>query len=90
MQHNGRRVIVAGWASAREMFANVTAERDQLRAELFEVTRHRDDILTALHELRAEVRTMRSQAEQRCRELYRERDIARARAQVRDPNAALN
>ena len=86
---NGRRLIVAGWACARERFASVPAERDALRRELFEVTCHRDSILNALNELRADVATLRSQAEQRVAELHRLRDIERARAAERDPAAPL-
>jgi hypothetical protein len=48
-----------------------------------------DDSISALKELRAATQA-RWAAEERCRELYRERAFARARAAERDPNAALN
>jgi hypothetical protein len=41
---NGRRVVVAGWASARQMFASLVAERDALRAELAEIRADRDEL----------------------------------------------
>jgi hypothetical protein len=89
VRHNGRRVVVAGWASAREMFANVTAERDQLRRELFEVQRERDEYRERLIELSAAVRA-RQDAEAEVRALYREREIRWAEAAQRDPSRRLN
>jgi len=88
---NGRRLLIAPqWSAIRAAVAAGAAERDSLKRELAEVTRHRDSILAALHELRADVRTLRSQAEQRVAELYRLRDIERARAAGRDPALPLN
>jgi len=91
LHRNGRRGLVApGWASARELFANVTAERDSLRRELFEVRRDRDRLFEALHEFKAEVRALRSRAEQRVVELHRLRDMERARAAERDDSTPLH
>ena len=48
---NGRRVVVAGWAGARQMFASLVAERDALRAELAEIRADRDELRERLMEL---------------------------------------
>jgi len=77
MWHNGRRVLVAPWAHAREMFATVTAERDWLKQELAEVRHDRDELRARLVELLDAVRNRRA-AEAELRALYRERDIYRA------------
>jgi septal ring factor EnvC (AmiA/AmiB activator) len=103
MLRNGRRVIVAGGASAREMFANVSAERDQLTRDLAERDRElawtRRDLAMAqqsVHELRDAInellaaRRAREMAEAELAALYREREIARARAAERDPALPLN
>ena len=66
--------IRRSWQLAREQLAALVSERDDYR--------------DALAELRAAV-TARWQAEERVRELYRARDIARARAAERDPAAPL-
>jgi len=83
----GRRVLISGsphsWQFATQQYAALKSERDALAAELIEVKRHRDSILAALHELRADVQTLRREAEQRVAELHRERAIARARAAER-------
>jgi hypothetical protein len=91
MPHNsyGRRVPVAGWASAREMFANITAERDHLRRELFEVTRERDELRFALTEMLRTRRELR-EASAEVRRLSREHDIERARAAAREPDRPLH
>ena len=60
-----------------------------MAAELAEVKRERDELRVALAELRAAV-TARWEAENRLACLYRERAIARARAQARDPATLLN
>ena len=93
---NGRRAIIHAWVSAKQQFAALVAERDhlqgeceQLRRDLANVRRQRDDTIEALLELRAVVRA-RQAAEQELVSFYRERDIERARAAERDPNAALN
>ena len=79
----------ASWQWARETYAALTAERDQLKRELAEVRRERDEILAAMRELQAAVHA-RWQAEAELAALYREREIARARAVERDQNAMLN
>ena len=84
-----RRIdIRRSWQLAREQFAALVSERDALKRELAEVRRERDDYRDALAELRAAV-TARWQAEERVRELYRARDIARARAAERNPAVPL-
>jgi len=82
----GRRLLIHAWSSAKEQFAALVAERDrlqgeceQLRRDLANVRRQRDDAIETLLELRAVVASF-----------YRERAIVRARAAERDPNAALN
>ena len=47
-------------------------------------------LVQTLREMQAEVRALRSQAEQRVAELHRQRDIERARAAERDPALPLN
>lgn len=69
---------------------DLMAERDALRRELVEVTRHRDEILAALRELQAEVRALRIQAEERTAVLNRLREIEQARAVERDPGQRMN
>jgi hypothetical protein len=85
----GRRVLVAGWASAREMFANITAERDHLRRELFEVTRERDELRFALTEMLRTRRELR-EASAEVRRLSRKHEIERAEQTQRDPVMRLN
>jgi hypothetical protein len=65
-----------------ELDARHAAEQRRLRAELARVT-------TALAELRAAVHA-RTKAEAELRELYRMREIRRARAAERDPAQPLN
>src|SRR5262245_53384428 len=90
MWRNIRRVDVAAcWQHARRQYAAVVAERDALRRELLEIRRERDAVVDDLHELRIAVME-RQQACYGLRVLYREREIARARAAERDPAAALN
>ena len=96
MWANGRRLVIHAWTQAKAQFAALAAERDELQAEndqlrrdLANVRRQRDDAIEALLELRAVVRA-RQAAEQELVSFYRERDIERARAAERDPNAALN
>jgi len=60
-----------------------------LRRELVEVQRERDEYRARLNELSAAV-LERTKAYFELRHLQRERDIARARAAERDPNATLN
>jgi len=81
--------LARSWQIARQQFAAVVAERDALRCDLAEVRHQRDEFLSCLRELQAAVQA-RWQAEERVRELYRERDIARALAAQRDPTMPLN
>jgi uncharacterized protein (DUF3084 family) len=91
MQRNsyGRRVLVAGWASAKELFANITAERDQLRRELFTVCRERDQLRSALVDMLNSRRRLQD-ASADVRRLRREHDIERAEQAMRDPYRPLN
>jgi uncharacterized coiled-coil DUF342 family protein len=81
--------IARAWQRAREQFATVVAERDALREELRQVKAERDEFRRCLAELRAAV-TARWEAEARLADLYREREIARARAAERDFGQPLN
>ena len=94
MWHNGRRLLVAGgtaeaWQAAKRRFASVSAEVAALRRELVEIKTQRDEARAALAELADAVRA-RQDAEAKVRALYREREIARARATERDPGLPLN
>jgi uncharacterized coiled-coil DUF342 family protein len=80
--------IARTWQHAREQFAAVVAERDQLRRELAETKADRDELRARLVELLDAYRARRA-AEDEVRALYREREIARARAVERDPAAPL-
>jgi hypothetical protein len=81
--------IAASWRRAREQFAALIAERDSLREDLHIVREQRDQALDLVRQLQVCIQE-RWRAEQRCRELYRERAIARARATERDPTLPLN
>jgi len=92
---HGRRIIHA-WLSAKEQFAALVAERDMLKAEN-DALKHQ--FASLLHEIKGvteEFRALRmavlarKKAGDELAALYRERDIERARAAERDPNAALN
>jgi chromosome segregation ATPase len=92
---NGRRCIIHAWHSAREQFAALVAERDQLRRENDELKRQFDwmlrelqDVTSAFRELRMAV-LARQHAERELASLYREREIARAQAAERDPAQPL-
>jgi len=79
-----RRIdVVASWQFARQQFAAVIAERDQLKWELEWVERERDEFRVRLHELQSAVEA-RWKAEEQCRALYRERDLQRAMRMERD------
>ena len=109
MWHNGivRRVnVAASWKRAREQFAAVKAERDQLRQDLAESERQRkvlklkldwaNSTLRERDQLREAVLEMRAAidarqaAEERLAELHREREIVRARAAERPPGQLLH
>lgn len=92
---NGRRCIIHAWHSAREQFAALVAERDhlqgecdQLRRDLANVRRQRDDAIDTLLELRA-ARARVEVAQAELQALYRERDIERAKRAERDPALPL-
>jgi hypothetical protein len=90
MQRNVRRVDVArSWQLARQQFAAVVAERDRLKWELEWTKKSLDEVRDAMRELRAAV-LARQQAEFQLAELYREREIARAKATERDIDQLLN
>jgi hypothetical protein len=84
-----RRRVVHSWALAKQQFAAVVAERDSLREDLAVVRAQRDETLALLRELQAAIQN-RWAAEERCRELYRERDLMRAQAVERDPAMPLH
>ena len=93
--HRRRVDAIASWQRAREMFASVVAERDTLkrdlewaRRDLAMTEKTLADCITTLRELRAAGQA-RIEAEQRCAELYRERELHRARAAQRDPARPL-
>jgi hypothetical protein len=81
--------VRAVWATFRQQFAAVVAERDALRQELADRTRERDEILATLNELIA-ARAAVVQAEAELASLHRERSIQRARTAERDPGQPLN
>ena len=92
----GERGWQRGWALARAQYDALVDERDDLRFQL-ETTRQAlqdsnnalREVTQALRELKATI-IARQEAERRVAELQREREIARASAVERDPNAALN
>ena len=90
------RRMVRGWALARAQFAALADERDHLRFELDVTRQSLHECSEALRETRGALRELREavtarwEAEAKLRELYREREIARASAVERDPSAMLN
>jgi hypothetical protein len=103
LRNNGRRVLFSpAWSSAKELFANISAERDQLRRELFERDRELEwaqrDLTMAQESVREHraaiadlLATRRNYETARAElvKLYRERDIERAREAARDSNQPL-
>ena len=90
MWHSGRRVDAArSWQLARAQYASVIAERDALKRELEWTKQSLAEVRDAMRELRAAV-LARQHAKAELASLYRQREIARARAAQRDPNVALN
>ena len=87
---SGRRVVMAGWAHARQIHAATVAERDLLRQQFDALRREHEELLQLLRETTALVREARQESEQRVAELHRERDLARARAAERDPALPLH
>jgi len=96
MWNGRRRVDIRAWHSVREEHAATVAERDMLRAENDTLKRQWDSLLRKLAGVTEELRALRAavrvrqKAQAELDSLYRERDIERARAAERDPNAALN
>jgi hypothetical protein len=84
----GRRVLIQ-WPRAATELAARAAERDSLREELDRIRADRDALRVALQDLLDAVRARRN-AEAELAALYRERDIARARAAERDPAQPLH
>jgi hypothetical protein len=86
-----RRLVIApaAWRAAREQYAAVVAERDDLARQLQWILRDLADVSDRLREFRA---TMQEKwaAEERLAELYRERAIASARAAERDSGTSLH
>ena len=86
----GRRLLIHAWLSAKEQFAALVAERDQLRRENDELKRQFDwmlrelqDVTNAFRELRMTV-LARQKAEAELAALYRERAIQQAERAERD------
>jgi len=77
------------WQLACEQFASRVADRDHLRWELGQTKRSLNETLAALRELQADVQA-RWKAEAELASLYREREIARAKATERDITQPLN
>ena len=84
---NGRRVLVHPDA-VRAMFARMRGDLHELAArhaaEVESLRRELDEVRALYAKLRS-VSLARQNAEAELRELYREREIARARAAERDP-----
>jgi hypothetical protein len=96
MWRDGRRVVVAGWQHAKAQFAALIAERDELRRERDMLKRDLAWAERNITELRGTITEMLAarQAVKRAHAeldaLYRERDIARGEAAVRDPEQPLH
>jgi hypothetical protein len=85
-----RRVdVAASWQRAREQFAAIATERDQLRQDLARVRLARDQAIDLVHELQAAIME-RNRADLDLHHLRREREIHRASLAVRDPAQPLN
>jgi hypothetical protein len=85
-----RRVDVAqSWQRAREEFAALATERDQLRLDLARVRLARDQAIDLVRELQAAIME-RNRADLDLHHLRREREIHRASSAVRDPAQPLN
>jgi hypothetical protein len=82
--HNGRRILVT------PIWPLVVAECDNLRVQFAALLHEHQKLLQLLRETQAILREARLEAEQRVAALYRERDLARARAAERDPALPLH
>jgi hypothetical protein len=88
--YTGRRVLVAPqWHAMKKTLAAQTAEIAEVKAERDALQHELASKSQTLRELQAAV-LERTRAYFELRHLQRERDIVRARAAERDPNAALN
>jgi hypothetical protein len=92
MSRSGRRLVYTE-ERVRALFSGMRADLHTMnfrhQCELADLRRELNEVRTAYFELRAAV-LARQKAEAELAGLYREREIARARAAERDPNAALN
>ena len=77
------------WQLAREEFAALANERDQLRLDLARVRLARDQAIDLVRELQAAIME-RNRADLDLHHLRREREIHRASAAQRDPAQPLN
>ena len=77
------------WELTKLAYADVCEQRDAYKRELELTIQQLAGLRDEVAELRAAV-TARWEAEARLAELYRERELARARAVERDPKAMLN
>ena len=85
-----RRVdIAASWQRAREQFAAIATERDQLRQDLARVRLARDQAIDLVRELQAAIME-RNRADLDLHHLRRERELHRARSAQRDPTTLLH
>jgi hypothetical protein len=90
MLQNGPRIIIApAYALMRRGLAAVVAERDALKRELEWTKQSLEEVRFALRELSAAVRA-RQDAEAALAALYREREVAAAKATQRNPAALLH
>jgi hypothetical protein len=80
---------VRSWKLGHLMYAQLVTERDELYRELAAMKAARDEALAALTELRVAVQE-RWKAEERLAQYYRERNIQRAQAVVRDWSDTLH
>jgi hypothetical protein len=81
--------IAASWRRAREQFAAIVSERDQLRLDLARVRLARDQAIDLVRELQAAIME-RNKADCDLHHLRRERELHRARSTVRDPDTPLH
>jgi hypothetical protein len=85
-----RRIdIRRSWQLAREQFAALVAERDELRFQLEWAEHERDQYRARLEELQRAVE-QRWKAEAELSALHRERDLQLAMRQERDPTKPMN
>jgi hypothetical protein len=92
MSRNGRKLLYSA-DRVHALFARMRADLHDMHfkhlCELADLRKELDETRTALDELRAAVRA-RERAESELTSLYRERDLARARAVARDSAMPLH